>query len=374
MRESIAARLAILTAAALLAAGCALGQAQDEGGVDTIPHRYGRIVDEPQQYTSALKVDPWVSQIPVGGHRTFGEEFRGVVRLQVDGNGPLFARDVTLQSPASVALIHGRGQERAEQVVHGMLDLLSTREGFIRGITLSTSQPGYRASALGYIVSQSITDGDLTASDKSFIRSMLAFYASQLSEHTYAWYDPQSTWIYIGPDVSRTIRTFIVSPKRVKPKDGIFAAMVLRHEFEHSVTPWTTDAVDRYRWIEEGTADTIATWPGAAAATARQFGLPYPKRYERLGYSRADAGYPEWVATLRLLLQAASIDVTDPKALPDVQRLLQDGKLEAAPARIAARIAREQGLSPIRQRRLAAQILRIQGNPKAARRLVLPYL
>jgi hypothetical protein len=369
----IATCVAILASTAVLAAGCAFGQAKDEG-VDTIPHRYGRIVEEPQQYASALLVDPWVKQIPVGGHHTFGEEFRGVMRLQVDGDGPLFARDVTLQSPATVALVHGPGQDRAEHLVHGMLDLLSKREGFIRGITLSTSRPGYRAAALAYVVSQVITDGDLTASDKALVKSLLAYYASELSEHSYAWYDPRSTWVNIGPDVSRTIRTFVVSPKRVKARDGIFAAMVLRHEFEHTVTPGTTDDFARYQWLEEGTADTIATWPGAAAATARQFGLPYPKQYERRGYSRADAGYPEWVATLHLLLQGCSIDVTDAKALPQVIRVLQGGKLVGTPARLAACVAREQGLSPDRQRQLTGQILRLQGDPTAARRLMLPYL
>ena len=171
--------------------------------------------------------------------------------------------------------------------------------------------------------------------------------------------------------MSKTLRTISKAPKRVTPAKGIFAAHVIRHEFEHAVSPDSDEDYARWQWVEEGGADVFARWPGAAAATAKAMGLPYPKQYERRAYKPKNGGYPEWSETLYLLLRAAGIDTTDPKQLDKASALLQeeaagDTRLDA----LSAAIAEEQGLSRARAAKLRRDVRALDGSTSKARRLV----
>jgi hypothetical protein len=365
----------ILVATALVTAGCAVpGRGSKLGGAHAGPKVYGPIFDAPHAYRSQLLVDPWIDRIPVGGTSTFGREIVRQVRIDIDGHGALADREVHLQTPPSVALFGSRGGDRMRTFLHGSLDVLDAREGYIRGMSLTTSKAGYEAAALSGIIEKNVLDGEFTAADRAFVSRMLSRYARETSRHTLAWYDPRTTWVTVGPDVSRIVEVQALQPGRVSPVQGIEAALVLRHEFEHAVTPASDDDYERLKWLEEGLADTLARWPGVAASTARSMGLPYPRRYLDRAYDSRWSVYPAWVATVRLLLQAAAIDTTSPSALGAATRVLQGDDLGAVPARIAARIASKQGLSRRRQLQLQRGIERLGGNRRAALRLGGNYL
>lgn len=339
------------------------------GGADT---RTNRFREEPAFLRTKLLVDRWVSGLKVGnGRSTFGREVPQIVRIDIDGRGPLAQRDVTLQTQPSVELFSGPGQERMRGALHGALLVLDGRDGFIRGINLSSSAPNYEAAALASIIQEHAIDGDLTPADRATLEPILGEIARQTAAHSFAWYDPRTTWVSLGPDVSRILRRFATSPKRVTRADGIFAAFVIRHEFEHAVSPDSDEDYARWQWVEEGGADVFARWPGAAAATAAAMGLPYPKQYERRGYTSPRGGYPAWSQTLYLLLRAAGVDVTEPKQLDDASALLQeDARGDVRLDNLSRAIAAQQGLAPARARLLRAQVRALEGSPAKARRLV----
>jgi hypothetical protein len=332
--------------------------------------------EEPAYLRTKLLIDPWVSNIKVGnGRSTFGREVPRIIHIDIDGRGPLAGRDVSLQTGPSVKLFSGPGQERMRHALNGALQIVDRRQGFIRGINMSSSATNYEAAALAGIIEEYAIDGDLSKADRAFLEPIIIEVAHESAEHSYAWYDPRTTWVNFGPDVSNIMRRFATSPKRVTPAQGIFAAHVIRHEFEHSVSPTTDEDYDRFQWVEEGGADVFARWPGASAATAKAMGLPYPKKYEKVGYKPPHGGYPAWADTLFLLLGAAGIDVSDPKQIGAATRLLQDEKLGSVRLdKLARAIAAEQGLAPARARKLRAQVRALNGDPAKARRLLAAWL
>ncbi|MCW2927237.1 MAG: hypothetical protein JWM86_1205 [Thermoleophilia bacterium] len=373
LRSSRAALvLTMLVATGVLVGGCAKeSQLADE---DTV--RPGRIVRAEGDYGGRVLFDPWIRAIKVGRTGTFGTEITRQVRFGVDGFGVLAARKITLETPPTVALYDGAGGERFERVLRGSLEVLDEREGFIRGMSLTTDRAGYEAAALAGIIEESGVDGTITKADRSFITSLFRFYAQELSRHSYAWYDPRTTWITLGPDVSNVLRARVLHPKQLTKERGMFAAYVIQHEFEHAVSPTTVDDDAYYglQWLEEGGADTLAAWPGRATATAKALGLPYPKAYERKVYVAKDAGYPEWARSIRTLMRAGGIDPSSAQDFDEASAILQGGSLETVPHRLAATIAEAHGLSAARRGQLVTGIRRVQGDEGAAKRLVANYL
>jgi hypothetical protein len=331
---------------------------------------------EPDAFRRNILVDPWISRLPVGGGRaTFGREIPRVVRIDIDGTGPLVRRDVTLETGAAVDLFSGAGEPRMKRFVQGGMETLDDRGGFIRGINLSNSSVNYQAGAMASVIEESAIDGSVTRQDRAYLSFVLRLIAAEIAEHSYAWYDTRTTGVNVGPDVSNILRMHARTPGRVKPERGIFAAYVIRHEFEHAVSPDSLEDYAQWQWVEEGSADVFARWPGAAAATAKRMGLPYPKRYEKLKYTTKLGGYPEWSEALFLLLQAAGVDVTDPKQLDTASELLQGGNRSTISLdRLAAAIAREQGLSRVRAAKLRRDIRALDGSLPRARRLVAAWL
>lgn len=328
---------------------------------------------EPDAFRSDLLVDPWIGAIEVGRGSTFGREIPRVMRIQVDGVGALPDRDITLQTPPTVELFRGEREQRMRVFVHGALTQMDEIGGFTQGFSLGNSAASYEAAALAGIIQQSVLDGELTANDKRFLAGLFGDYAEEAAQHATAWFDPRTTWIALGPELTTIINTHARTPGKVKPARGIFLSLVMLHEFQHAVTPPPDEDYERLQWLEEGGADVLASWPGAAAHTAKLMGIAYPKRYERQMYV-APGGYPDWANAIRLLLRAAGAETTTPQDLKLATELLQQPKLREVPDELARAIVVEQGLSPARRRGLARDIVRTGGDPARARRLVAAWL
>jgi hypothetical protein len=257
-----------------------------------------------------------------------------------------------------------------------MLQHADRRGSFIRGINLSTSRSSYEAAAMAQIISQYAIDGSMSRQERAIVEPILHGIARDLVQHLYAWYDFRTTWLTFGPDVSRNIRTWATRPRRLTAKQGIFTAWVIVHEIEHGATPTNDEDYARWQWVEEGTADVFALWPGAAAHMAKQIGMPYPKRFERVRYVPDPAGgYPEWSQTLYILLGAAGVDVDDPDSLPQAYAILQSSnKLDVTLDKLARAIAAEQGLSHARTVRLIREVRAVNGEPSRAKRIVRDWI
>lgn len=329
-------------------------------------YAYGPIFEDPDAYRKATITDPFIRDMHVTGG-TFGSTITQQVRIDIDGSGPIPTRDVTLQTKPAVRLFNGPRRQRALGVLHGVQRILEDEGALLEGISIARTRGGVEAAAISGVVEEYPTDGYYnTPAEKQLVTDVLSAVAADLAGGAYAWYDPRIQQIVFGPVISKGLHTWIETPKQATRAENLFTAYVVRHELEHAVTP----SGDDYGWMEEGTADTIARWPGVAAATARELGMPYPKRFDKLEYRTDRGGYPEYVDSLRILLRAAGVDWKDPKQLDDATDLLQKRELRDVPAELATRIAKQHHLTAPQRMKLERGIRRMQGAPSEARRLV----
>lgn len=367
----------VVIAAALVASACdsSSNATYPEDDRSALPGADTRYVEQPDAILQHVLVAPWIRRIPVGGGRsTFGRELPRLVRIDIDGTGPLTRRDITLETKPAVELFSGPGEQRMRHAIHGMLTVLDERGGYIRGISITTSRASFEAASIAPIIESNVLEGDISAADQRSITKQLADIADESGGHALAWYYPATTWITVGPQIGSVLRRHATRPGKVTPAKAMFVAYVLRHEFEHSVTPASDEAYERLQWLEEGSADALAAWPGASARTARLMGLPYPKRYEHVLYRTSDGGYPEWANVVRLLLRAAGVETGTPHELDAATILLQDPKLQDVPGALARAIADEQGLPRARMVTLRRDIARLDGDERRARQLVGAWL
>lgn len=362
------ALLVLAALAALVASGLTSLHGESGNFPEDPAARTGPIYEQPGAYRAALLSSPWIARIPMGSS-TFGAQIQRQVRIDIDGTGPIPQRVVTLQTAPAVAMFRGVGRPRAEGLLHGIERELEQRGGLLHGISFTEGRAGYEAAAAAGVFEQGFVDGS-TREERATVARELAAYGTERSKHTYAWYDPTSQWVVVGPEVSRRLLGFVRAPSTLTPAEGLFAAFVVRHELEHAVTPaWLREGA-RLRWLEEGSADALARWPGAAAGTARELGLPYPKRFEQTAYDTRRAGYPRFAATLRILLRAAGVDATKASQFGAASGLLQATRVDGVPARLATRIAERHRMNDRQRHLLALEIAGVDGSPARARALV----
>lgn len=337
---------------------------------------YGPIFSEPNQYRRELLKEAWMRRIPIG-KSTFGNLLLQQARFSIDGSGPAVGRSVRASTPPAAQLLSGRSQERTEAFIHGFQRLLDDREGYAKGLSLSRSKDGFAANWLVIFVDTGFFDAyTRSLSDQRQLVKALLDYSKDLGD-TWAWFQFDSSWIVLGPEMSLPLEKALRNPQKVSPKQQLQIAYILRHEIEHSVSAYDIGYEDygrmlQIKWMEEGSADTLARWPGVAASTAKELGLRYPRRAERLAYDRIykDAsGYNDWVFSIRSLVKLAGINVNDPKAFDEVDSLLQGGPLDQLPSRMASAIVTEQGLRRGNRAWLLRQIRALDGEPAKARKL-----
>lgn len=331
---------------------------------DAGTHAYGPIYEEPDRYRGSV-LDPWLRDLPIEGG-TVGRRLNAQVRISIDGNGAIPSREVTLETPAAVTLFAGPRRDRAEGVLRGIQVALEERDGLVKGIALTDSRGGAQAAAVASIAQLHLEDQIDDRATRQLVKSIISDVTAELSNDAFAWYNLRFQDVILGPEISAGLSTWIRTPAKAKPADNMFTAYVLLHELEHAVTPDD----EGNEWIEEGTADVLARWPGASARMARQLGMPYPKRYDRVEYRTDLGGYPAHVESMRVLLDAAGISWRDPKQLDDATELLQGSPASFVPGELAARIGKRNRLTPRERARLARSIVAVDGRPAAARRLV----
>lgn len=361
----------------LLAAACsgAYAMLADTDGTsgnfleDGSARHHGPIYEEPDGYRRTLLADRWVRSIKVPGG-TFGSTITRQVRIGIDGRGPVPMREVTLETRPAVVLFAGPRRERAEHVLRGIQDVLDERGGLVRGISLAQSPGEAQAAAIASVIRLRDVDSFEDPRDRAILTRLLADIGADQSEHAFAWYNGRFQDIVLGPEVSRGLLTWIRTPGKATKQDNIFTAFVLRHELEHAVTPIGDRDYQQLQWLEEGTADTMARWPGAAAETARMLGMPYPARYDRLQFATARGGYPQWTDTIRVLLGAAGVDWKAPGQFEAASELLQSRDSMQTPALLAERIAKRKRMGVDGQARIERGIRGLNGDVRAARRLV----
>jgi hypothetical protein len=350
-----------------------LGPEDNTPAANTDDALYGAIVSDPMKYRRDLFAEKWVNKVPVG-HTTFGKILINQPRFSISGSGPMLGRRITAETKPADKMLSGRSRKRTIDFFRGFQRLMEDREAYVKGLSFSGNGDGMVANWMVWFVENGYFDGienDLPK-QQQVIRTIIN--ESWQLDSWLAWFQYDSRWIVISPEMSHPLIDALKNPKSVSPLKQLRFAMVLRHELEHSVSGAeygdTMEQYYRLNWMEEGTADTIARWPGAAAATAKMFGLRYPKRAEKVSYEKLDKhspGYPGYVETLRILLTLGGIDVNDPDQLDEAEKILQSGPIETLDRRLAKAIVANHGMKSTTVNAYVKEIRQLYGSPRQAK-------
>ena len=376
-RGALAQGFAVLVVLAAVCAGLYALFADTEGTSGNLPEdsrvSYGRIYEQPDKWSNTVLADRWLRQMKLQ-RGTFGSTYNRQVRIGIDGSGPITEREVTLETPAAVALFQDERRERAVDALHGIQRILDERGGLVRGVALTESASGAQAAAIAAIIRNRSIEDYTTPEWRELTTTILDLVTRDLAKHAYAWYDPRYEEIVLGPKITNGLLRWIRTPDKTTPDQNIFTAYVLRHELEHAISPMGEDPdYARYQWIEEGGADALARWAGAAATTARELGMTYPERYDTQQFTTNKGGYPEWTDALRVLLMEAGADWREPDDLGDATKLLQSGDATKVPEHLADRIAKRNRLTATQRDALEREILAVAGDVKKARKVAARY-
>jgi hypothetical protein len=341
----------------------------------------GSIIMRPNRFQQELQRDAWVRPFEIDG-KPLGRLLVSGSRFSIEGRGPLRARRIYADTPPAANLLSGRSEVRAERFLHGLQRLMHERGAYVQGISFARSRDGYKANFLISMVQSSwlrplLDQRAVSNEQRREVLAELVPMAEEGSAGALATHRFETHWVDLDPTLTRYLETWMRNPKKVKPKDTLFVAHVIRHELEHSVSAWDGsydgEAVGSvHRWLEEGSADTLANWPGEAARTARILGLPYPKAAERASWASFDpgrGGYPEYVETMRTLLLMAGVNTKDPNSFRQAHALLQKGDVHGTPMRLADAIIDNGRAKPKRRRWLVMKIVNLGGDPSRARAL-----
>ncbi|MCW2926524.1 MAG: hypothetical protein JWM86_492 [Thermoleophilia bacterium] len=323
---------------------------------------------------SIWRSTPWVAATPVDD-RTIGGILRDEVQVEFRGTGRMSERELVPLTPAARELLHGPERVAAQRALRGVLATLDGREGAsnLRGISLSSDQSSFAANLLMSNTEAGFVDDAVRAGDRAgFERAMVSLIPSvQVAK-------AQNTgWIDLGPRVSSMLRDVIGRGPDAGRDAANEVSLTLLHELQHSVTapdPRTID--DRHVWLEEGIAETLAWWPGAAGAMRDRLGVPTRPGevidpFSAPPDSVASAEYRGRHRTVQGLLGLAGIEpydragAIDPTASARATALLQGDGIERVPRNLSRAIIREHRLDPALEPTVRGLILDTAGDPSS---------
>jgi hypothetical protein len=184
-------------------------------------------------------------------------------------------------------------------------------------------------------------------------------------------------WMDIGPRVSAKLLDVIHSGAAAGRDAASEVALTALHELQHSITPHDPNTIDeRHVWLEEGIAETLAWWPGQAAALRTRMGVP-PRAGEVIDPwsvppdSVASTEYRNNHRAIQQLVGLAGIEpvrddgTLDEAAFTKAQQLLQGDVVDRVPRALARAITRHHHLDRSNVDTIADLIVDTAGDPTA---------
>lgn len=321
-----------------------------------------------------FRTTPWVAKTPVDD-RTIGAILDEEVQVEIRGDGPMSARELVPLSSAARELLHGPRRDAARRVLRGVLATLDGHEGAanLRGLSLSSDQASFATNLLMSNVEAGFLDDHAARGDSAgFEQSMLRLVPSVRVAKA------QNTgWMDIGPRVSGKLRQ-VIEDGSATPRDAASeVALTLLHELQHSISPHDPNTIDeRHVWLEEGIAETMAWWPGQAAALRGRIGVPLRDGevidpWTAPPETVASTEYRSRHRAVQHLLGLAGVEARrsdgtlDPNAHARAMQLLQGDVVDRVPRNLARAIVREHRLDPGQVPDLVEQIVATAGAPAA---------
>jgi hypothetical protein len=324
------------------------------------------------------RATPWVAATPVDD-RSVGGILQDEVQVAFRGDGPMSSRELVPLTRGAHELLYGPTRDAARTALRGVLATLDGQEGAanLRGMSLSSDQASFATNLLMSNTEAGFFPDSVAAGDAAgFERSMVALIPSVKVAKA------QNTgWIDLGPRVSAQLRDVIERGSAAGSAAASEVALTFLHELQHSVSPHDPNTVDaKHVWLEEGIAETLAWWPGQAAALRARMGVP-PREGEVIDPwtappdSVASTEYRSNHRAVQRLVGLAGVEpvrddgTIDPAALARARELLQGDVVDRVPRALARAIVGEHRLRDVDTDTLAGLIVDTAGQPPAVEAL-----
>ena len=300
---------------------------------------------------------PLLREAPLGP-ATFADVLADQVRFRTVRSGATSARDVRPDSHAAARLWQ---QPQTRRFVQGVLDLANevTASGArgggtpLRGFTLATSNAGYLANRSVH---------HFRTPEASRIAYEAALDASR--EHLVATAAVRKgAWLHLGPDRSAGLLAALRAPgtplEQMQPElaESLGRGVkTLLHELNHVGSPKPLGA-DDVSWLSEGTAETLARWPGRVEHAGTRLGLEVPTGVGTW-FDRESKPYQNEVDAVRGLLHLTGIDARRASDFARAEHLLNATPEDELPAVLGRAIAERHSAAPASIDRLADTVAR----------------
>lgn len=234
---------------------------------------YAWLVHEPIH--ERVRATPWLAGTDVGG-QTLGEVLDEQLRFSVAGSGKHSERALVPQNEAARRALDSRRLEQRLRGLIGVVDPVSAITE-IRSISLSTSPAGAAVNALLSDIGRGrapMPKPDSSPAERRAVLDTLdqwtSFFGGDPS--SLASYGPAD--VVVGPAL-----THVLTAQRSDGETARDAVQVFVHEMQHRVSPVPDDVPDDPKamslrsYLEEGTADALATMRGVTPDAARRAGI-----------------------------------------------------------------------------------------------------
>jgi hypothetical protein len=319
------------------------------------------------------RTTPWVAKTPVDD-RTIGGILTDEVQVAFRGDGPMHEREIVPLTGAARELLYGHDRDAARKVFRGVLATLDGMEGAatLRGMSLASDQAAFATNLLMSNTEAGFVDDAVAANDPAKLeRNMLRLLPSVQAAKA------QNTgWMDLGPRVSAQLLDVIRRGPAAGRDAATEVALTTLHELQHSISPHDPRTIeDRHVWLEEGIAETLAWWPGQAAALRERIGVPIARGevidpWSVPPDSVASAEYRNRHRAVQQLLGLAGVDALHDDGTPDphgharAMQLLQGDAVDRVPRNLARAIIRTHHLDEATLPDLAERIAAIDGSPE----------
>lgn len=292
---------------------------------------------------------PWLKHAPFERGRDFGEVLREQVRFRMVRSGATSVDDVRPDSAAAAKLWE---RPRTKEFVQGVLDLANQVSGTdatpLRGFSLSTSEAGYVANRAVHHFRKGSPSRDAYEAALQASRRHVSETAAIR----------KGAWLHLDPQRSAGLIEVLRRPDADvsdATRDAVGAGVkTLLHELNHVASPRPRRA-GAFDWLSEGTAETLARWPGRVRSAAKELGVPVPPRVGQR-FDEAGKPYQEEVDSVRSLLRLAGIDPARASNFAEAERLLNEPAEPDVARELAERIADRHARGSTAERALARRL------------------
>lgn len=266
------------------------------------------------------------------------------------------AQQVVPLTPAATQLLNGPDRVAARRFFTGVIDAARGAGALtnLRGMSLADGDAGFATNALASNIEAGYLPNSVATGDRA--RFLHDFQG--VADATRGARAQNTGWLDVGPKVSAGIREIITRGPRASTDTLDEVSLVLTHELQHAATPPGPDIPQHLVWLEEGIAETLAWWPGAARGTLSKVAPAVPAHWndpDPFTVNPNSLASPEYRRRNQIVEKLVSLAGVEPRtddgaiapgSADAARTLLQSSHVSGVPRDLARAIARTHRLDP----------------------------